>query len=417
MQSFHHEESLLAASNARDRYRREFEHELGKSKDLARRLAVSEGKVSFLTKDLESCREEWRRKEQDLTNQLNKAANQAESSSSTHADSAVDALKAANRALTGDLERSREEVIDLKSQLEVARKHGKLYQARAEEAYKSVSESISKIATRGSAAYDGDAAEKVKELEVLNKHMKDALESAKQELSEAKEMRSEIERLRRGTQDADLLQAKITKLQELLATATAEEAALRGERDTLQHWKVALSIGMSECSTPAEVMGAFRQARETIVTLESKVSQMEERGRAAEQEKAALRSAGAEQQRRKEDAEVKVVAAANELMQEKATVERLKRELDDLKLMMKSFKAEEVLVRDDEVVALTDKLAKAEALAQAQAANSAAEVARGKQEVDRVREAQRKERETAGAERATLLKEKLALQVQSPSPP
>jgi hypothetical protein len=61
MQSFRHEESLIAANNAKERYRRSLESEMQRSKDLAARLAVTEERAKSEMNELKL---EHQRKEQ-----------------------------------------------------------------------------------------------------------------------------------------------------------------------------------------------------------------------------------------------------------------------------------------------------------------------------------------------------------------
>jgi hypothetical protein len=67
MQSFRHEESLIAANNAKERYRRSLESEMQRSKDLAARLAVTEERAKCEINELKL---EHKRKEQALEEKL-----------------------------------------------------------------------------------------------------------------------------------------------------------------------------------------------------------------------------------------------------------------------------------------------------------------------------------------------------------
>lgn len=433
MQSFHHEESLMAANSAANRYKRECEAVMGKVKDMTRRLAASEAQVSVVARELQRLREDSRQKEAELQKRLDVAEASLRVSASAALLLEQSAGAGPQEGLVKELEASREEVKLLKSELENANAQCGVYKQRAEEGFVDVSESLAKLSSReGSDASSESLAVKVREYEIMNRNLKDALERTKEELEGANEVVREVTSLRKHRQDVDALQSKCAKLGELLDQATAEEAKAAAERDSLQHWKVSLSIGLPEQSTPAAVVEAFREARETHIKLEGHVHALDERVKNGEREREALREQARRDADRASKAEGRVGECEGGLLGERSHVERLKREVLDLKLMLQSFKAEEVLVRDGEVVALTESLKKSEAglkeaiAAQAelkaQCDSTTAELAKNKQEVDRLRESQRKERELNGTNQAALQKQKADLQVctsrlpSSPSP-
>lgn len=332
-------------------------------------------------------------------------------------------MAAKNDATAKELEEARGEIAVLRRELGYAKEQCDLYKKTAEEGYREFTESVSKIASRGpDAAGAGDLAARVKEYEIMNKNLKESLDKTKGELEGAMEGAKEVESLRKNRADVDALQAKNAKLAELLEQATAAEAKACAERDSLQHWKVVLSIGLPEQSTPAAVIEAFKEAREGNIMLEGKVSQLEERIKHGEQEVQVARAAVKTEQEKTSKTEARLRECEGGLVLEGSSVERLKREVADYKLMLDSFKAEEVLMRDNEVASLREKLAKteeelgrvakSETELKTRCDGTGNELLRVKQELERLRESQKREREQHSTSMSAMQKQKQDLQAQ-----
>ena len=291
MQTFSYQESLDDANESKNRYKKALEAEMSRTKETAGRLAASEAQVTVLTREinvLKGQKDEWIRKEAELRQEADRAKASARQGSvdggggGGGGEGGEDGwggedLAAKNEATAKELEEARGEIAVLRRELGCAKEQCDLYKKTAEEGYREFTESVSKIASRGpDAAWAGDLASRVKEYEIMNKILKESLDKTKGELEGAMEGAKEVESLRKNRADVDALQAKNAKLAELLEQATAAEAKACAERDSLQHWKVSLSIGLPEQSTPAAVIEAFKEAREGNIMLEGKVSQLEE---------------------------------------------------------------------------------------------------------------------------------------------
>ena len=152
------------------------------------------------------------------------------------------------------------------------------------------------------------------------------------------------------------------------------------------------------------------------------MSQLEERIKHGEQEVQVARAAVKTEQEKTSKAEARLRECEGGLVLEGSSVERLKREVADYKLMLDSFKAEEVLMRDNEVASLREKLAKteeelgrvgkSETELKTRCDGTGNELLRVKQELERLRESQKREREQHSTSMSAMQKQKQDLQAQ-----
>ena len=198
----------------------------------------------------------------------------------------------------------------------------------------------------------GDLQAQVKSLEVALKHHRAELETTKSEAREVPELRRKAAQLNMTLAREEELAQRVERVENKLADALENEASLRRERDALQHWKVGLEVGLPELAGPTQVVQAYRGLQQKVVVLQAEIVAQRSRIEAMTSKIAGLEAAETASVVARRELEERVLQLEKDLTLSQAEVAREGRKTLLEQEMVKSLKAEEVLLRDKTVLAL-----------------------------------------------------------------
>uniref|UniRef100_A0A7S4NEE7 Uncharacterized protein n=1 Tax=Guillardia theta TaxID=55529 RepID=A0A7S4NEE7_GUITH len=348
------EESIVVEVGNRNRYKLQLEAEMEKNAKASARIASlqtenehlnvrcseyqrSSSSKDLLLKSLEAEISELRR-------QLLDKSSEAEAQHKEHISK-----------MQSELFDKSKEVMTLQKELELSRmSESDLKQTvtRLEERISNLTQSLQQPAEHGLVAPESEESlrSQVKEGEILAKHLRLQVSQLKADAAKAVEFQKELISLRSIKFEAEEANSRCALLEAKLKDSTANESQLMVEKERLQDWEVSLKLCMPDCRSPSDVVNCFRNLQQRNLLLEADVASLREKCSSLEGSAKTLRDNNVQLQGEVQTLKGRAEQLETELHMAKAAREREVYLASMDREMLASFKAEEVLLRDQKVL-------------------------------------------------------------------